>query len=339
MLDHLKNLCTLYGVSGDERNIRNYILDQIKDKCECRIDNLGNVIAFKKGKKSSARKLMIAAHMDEVGMIITHINNDGTLAFDVVGGINGDVIIGRQVYIYNRKINGIVSARAVHNMSQDDRKKKITVSELYIDIGAKDAKDASKVVSTGDYVSFISGYTQIGSGFVCSKAIDDRAGCAVMLDIIDKHIDYDTYFVFTVQEEIGLRGACVATYGICPDYALVIETTTAADISDVSGAKRVCELGKGAVVSFMDKSTVYDREMYEMAFSVSSENNLKCQTKTMIAGGNDSGAIHISGSGVRTLSVSVPCRYLHSPSCMAKYSDIETCELLVDKLIPRVIEL
>ncbi len=339
MLDHLENLCTLYGVSGDEKNIRNYILENIKDKCECRTDNLGNIIAFKKGKKTSAKKLMIAAHMDEVGMIITHINNDGTLSFDTVGGINSDVITGRQVYIYNRKINGIVSARAVHNISQDDRKKKVNITELYIDIGARDAEDASKAVSAGDYVSFISGYTQMGSGSVCSKAIDDRAGCAVMLDLIAKGTEYDTYFVFTVQEEIGLRGARTAAYGICPDYAIVIETTTAADIAGVNGAKRVCELGKGAVVSFMDKSTVYDRKMYEIAFSVANENDLKCQTKTMIAGGNDSGAIHISGSGVRTLAVSVPCRYLHSPSCMAKYSDIEACELLVEKLIPKVIEL
>lgn len=339
MLEHLEPLCSLYGISGNENGVREYILSRIEGKCSAHTDNLGNIIAFLKGKKKTDKKVMIAAHMDEVGLMITHINEDGTLSFDTVGGINDDVIAGRQVMIYEKNIQGVAGSKAVHNMTEEERKKALSVSSLYIDIGAEDKKEAEKYISPGDCAAFISGFTRLGGGKVCSKALDDRAGCAVMLDLIDEGVEYDTYFVFTVQEEIGLRGAQAAAFGVSPDFAIVLETTTASDIAGVSGAKKVCELGKGAVVSFMDRRTVYDRELYNLAFSLAEQNGIPCQTKTLIAGGNDAGAIHISGSGVRTVAVSAPCRYLHSPCCVAQYSDIEACEALTRLLITGINEL
>jgi len=339
MREHLENLCSLYGISGNENRIRDYIINCIDGKCDYYTDNLGNVIAFKKGKKKSSVKLMIAAHMDEVGLIITHINSDGTLSFDTVGGINDDVIAGRQVMIYEKNIQGVVGSKAVHNMSSAEREAKISVSSLYIDIGADSKEEAEKLVSPGDNVSFMSGFTELGGGRICSKAVDDRAGCAVMLDLIDEGVEFDTYFAFTVQEEIGLRGAQTAAFEISPDFAVVLETTTASDISEVTGARRVCELGKGPVVTFMDRRTVYDRELYSLAFSLAEKEGMPCQTKTLIAGGNDAGAIHISKSGVRTIAVSAPCRYLHSPCCVAQYSDVEMCEALVRLLITGINEL
>lgn len=333
MLEHLENLCSLNGISGNEKYIREYIIKNIAGKCEYYTDNLGNLIAFKKGRKTTDKKLMIAAHMDEVGMIITNINDDGTLSFDTVGGINDDVIAGRQVMIYEKNIQGVVGSKAVHNMSSSERNSKISVSSLCIDIGAETKEEAEKHISPGDNVAFMSGFTSMGGGRICSKALDDRAGCAVMLDLINEETEYDTYFTFTVQEEIGLRGAQTAAFGISPDFAIVLETTTASDISEVSGARRVCELGKGAVVSYMDRRTVYDRELYDLAFDLARKNNILCQTKTLIAGGNDAGAIHISKSGVRTAAVSAPCRYLHSPCCVAQRSDIEMCEALVRLLV------
>lgn len=339
MLENIKALCSLHGISGNEDNVRNYIIKQIDGKCDHYTDNLGNLIAFKKGTSSSAKKLMIAAHMDEVGFIITHINSDGTLSFDAVGGINEDVAAGRQVFIYNRNVQGVVGSKAVHNMSDAEKKNALSFSHMCIDIGADSREEAEKYVSVGDCVSFMPGFDEMGNGRICSKALDDRAGCAVMIDLINKGVAYDTYFVFTVQEEIGLRGATAAAFSIAPDFAVVLETTTASDISGVSGARRVCQLGDGAVVSYMDKRTVYDRELYDTAFSLAEENGIKCQTKTLVAGGNDSGAIHISGKGVRTIAVSAPCRYLHSPSCTAQYSDIEMCRDLVRLLISRINEL
>jgi len=339
MLEHLKKLTGLYGISGNEDQVREYIINVIKDKCEYHTDNLGNVLAFKKGKKNTDRKIMIAAHMDEVGLIVRYINSDGTLAFDTVGGINADVIAGRQVFLYNKGIYGAVGAKAVHNMTADERKHKLSVSGMYIDIGAPDRETAEKLVSPGECVSFPAGFDELGNGKICSKAIDDRAGCAVMLDLIENYSDYDMYYAFTVQEEIGLRGAGPAAFSIDPDFAVVIESTTASDIPGCAEASKVCCVGDGAVVSFMDRRTLYDRELFDLAFRTAAENNIKCQTKTMVAGGNDSGAIHISRGGIRTISVSAPCRYLHSPATVASVSDIEACEALVKQLIPRIVDL
>ncbi len=336
MLEHLEKLCTLNGISGDETAVREYICSQIEGKCEYHIDNLGNVIAFKKGRKIPSKKILLDAHMDEVGFIVTNIKSDGTLSFSTVGGIDVAVITGRHVKVGKDRINGVIGSKAVHNLSADEKNTMPSVSRLYIDIGANDREDAEKYVKIGDSVCFDSEYIKFGDNKIKCKAVDDRAGCAILLDLIDSELEYDTYFSFSVQEEVGLRGAKTASFSVNPDFAIIVETTTAADINGVSGEKRVCELGKGAVVSFMDRSTVYDRELYSLAFDTAKENNILCQTKTMIAGGNNSGAVHLSRDGVRTLAVSVPCRYLHSPSCVADYSDIEACENLIKAVIPRI---
>lgn len=339
MLRYTEELSLLNGVSGNEDDVRKYIVSAIDGKCEYHTDNLGNLIVFKKGKKTPEKKLMIAAHMDEVGLIVTYINSDGTLCFDTVGGVNADVVAGRQVVICKNGLKGVVGSKAVHNMSDSERKESVKVSKLCIDIGATSKEEAEKYVALGDFVSFSPGFTRLGNERICSKALDDRIGCAIMIDMINKEPEYDIYFAFTVQEEIGLRGSSTAAFAIAPDFAIVLETTTASDISAVSGAQRVCELGKGAVVSYMDRRTIYDKELYELCFTVAKENNIACQTKTMVAGGNDSGAIHISGKGVRTIAISAPCRYLHSPSCVADTKDIDACSKLVNLLVPRIFEL
>ena len=164
MLEHLEPLCSLYGISGNENRVRDYILSRIEGKCSVRTDNLGNIIAFLKGKKKTDKKVMIAAHMDEVGMMITHINEDGTLSFDTVGGINDDVIAGRQVMIYEKNIQGVVGSKAVHNMTEEERKTPLAVSSLYIDIGAENKEEAEKFISPGDCVTFMSGFTRLGGG-------------------------------------------------------------------------------------------------------------------------------------------------------------------------------
>ncbi len=339
MIQLIEKISSLNGVSGNEDAVREFIISEIKDKCEYYVDNLGNIIAFKKGKKTPEKKLMIAAHMDEVGFIVTYINQDGTLSFDCVGGVNADASAGRQVVICRNNINGVIGSKAVHNMTDSERKDKIKFSKLFIDIGAKAKEEAEKYVSAGDIVAFADNFLKLGNKRICSKALDDRVGCALMIDMINKELEYDVYFAFTVQEEVGLRGATAAAYTIAPDYAIVLETTTASDISGMTGARRVCELGKGAVVSYMDKRTIYDRELYELCFEVSKENGLLCQTKTAIAGGNDSGAIHISRGGVRTVAISVPCRYLHTASCLMDTDDIKMCSRLSELLISRIFEL
>lgn len=339
MLENLKKLCCLNGVSGNEDEVRDYIISQIEGFCEYHIDNIGNIIAFKKGKKTPKNKVLISAHTDEVGMIVTHINSDGTLKISTVGGVDARVIFGRQVLVGDKKIVGVIGSKAVHNLSPEEKDLAVKSDKLYIDIGAENKEQAESYVCLGDCVCFKSDFIEFGDGFLKAKAIDDRAGCAIMLDLIRSELECDTFFSFVTQEELGLRGAKVAAFTVDPDIAIVLEATTAADIPSVSGDKRVCELGKGAVVTFMDKSTIYNKTLYKLAFETAEENSIPCQTKSIVAGGNDSGAIHLSRGGVKTIAISVPCRYLHSPSCVIKKSDFEAVNNLTKAVLEKVYDL
>lgn len=317
----LRELCEINGTSGREEAVREYILEKIGGRCKCEILPSGCVIAEYKGRKTPGKRLIISAHMDEVGLIVTGINSDGTLAFNCVGGVEADAVIGRQV-ITEGGIYGSVGSKAVHNMTAEERNTPPKFDGLYIDIGAHDREEAEKLISLGDSVYYTCGYTVSRDGYVRSKAIDDRAGCAIMLAMILESVpEYDCTFTFVTQEEIGLRGSRTAAYYTAPDLAMVLEATTAADIPLSEGDKRCCELGKGAVVSYMDRSTVYDRKLYALSKRLAEENGIGWQTKTLIAGGNDSGAIHISRGGVRTIALSVPCRYLHTPCCVINEKD------------------
>lgn len=332
MFENLKELCLLCGTSGNENKVREFIISQIKNYCEYNIDPLGNIIAFKKGKNIPKNKVMLDAHMDEVALIVTSVQSDGTLTIDTVGGIDPSVVIGRQVTIGDNNIPAVIGSKAVHKLSSNEREQNPKITSLYVDFGAADKKDAEKYVKPGDIVYFSSEYTEFGNGMIKSKAIDDRFGCSLLIELIKSDLKYDAYFTFTVQEEIGLRGAKTAAFSVNPDFAIVCETTTASDIEGVDEGQTVCRLGDGAVISFMDRSTVYDKELFNIGFETAKEKNIKCQTKTKIAGGNNSGVIHIAGNGVRTIAVSAPCRYLHSPSCVVKKDDLKSCYEIVKAL-------
>ncbi len=337
MLDRLKEICTLDGTSGDESAVREYIMKNITAD-EVSVDPLGNLIVFKKGKKAPKNKIMLAAHMDEVGFMVTDVTADGFLRFGAVGGVDPRVVLGRAVRFKNGTL-GVIGTKATHQQSADERKKAPDFDSMYIDIGASSAEMAEKLVSRGATACFDTEFFSFGDGFVKGKAIDDRAGCLIMMDMINSELPYDMWFVFTVQEEVGTRGAKAAAYTVAPDIALVLETTTACDFSGVSGDKRVCQLGKGAVVSYMDRSTIYDRELYKLAFDTAEKLGVSAQTKTLVAGGNDSGAIHVSSGGIRTCALSVPCRYLHSPSCVIKMSDFEATKALAAAMAEACAEL
>ncbi len=333
MFDTLKTLCELNGTSGREHAVREYIIEQIKDYAGYSVDKLGNIIAFKRGKEVPKNKIMLDAHMDEVGLIVTSVQSDGTLTFAEVGGVDPSVVIGRQVKING--LYGVVGAKAVHNLSADEKENAPEMDSLYIDIGAADKEEAEKHVRLGDCAYFASEYVDLGNDTIKAKAIDDRFGCALLIDMIKSELKYDMHFTFSVQEEIGLRGARTAAYTVNPDIAIVVETTTAADIDCVAPKKQVCHLGKGAVIPFMDRSTMYDKDLYDMAFELAKEKNIPCQTKTTIAGGNNSGAIHTARSGIKTIAVSAPCRYLHSPSCIADKHDLKACYDIINAIIEK----
>ena len=330
----LKDLCILNGTSGDEKPVRQYIINEIKDYCEYEIDSLGSIIAYKKGKKTADKKIMLCAHMDEVGFIITDIDENGMLSFAPVGGIDPRVTYDRAVEING--IKGVIGLPPVHLISDEEKKKAPDFKHLRIDIGANNREEAEKFVSLGDYAYFVSEYYEYGDGYVKSKALDDRIGCMLLIELIKSELEYNTYFCFNVQEEVGLRGSTCTSYQVQSDISVILESTTAADLCGVTGSERVCVLGDGPVISFMDGRTVYDSELYNLARKTADENNIKSQTKTAIAGGNDAGAIQISGKGSRVLAISLPCRYIHSGSSVVKKSDIEETRRLLKALLPRL---
>ncbi len=323
MLEIIKELTALNGISGRENTVRDYIIDKIKNSAEYSIDPLGNLIVFKKGKKPAKNKVMLDAHTDEVGLIITAITSEGYLRFAKVGGIDTRVMIGRKVTVGDGRIKGVIGIKPVHLVEKSEEANIPKADDLYIDIGAQNREEAEKYVSLGEYACFDSEFVEFGDGFIKAKALDDRVGCAILIEMINSDLESDMWFSFSVQEEIGTRGAQTATFTIDPDYAIAVETTTAADISGVKDEKRVCICGEGGAVSFMDRSTVYNMDLFNKAFEIAKEKGIKCQPKTLVAGGNDAGAIHKSRGGVKVLTVSVPCRYLHSPSCVIKYKDAE----------------
>lgn len=328
----LKTLCELNGASGREDAVRDFILTQLPENATYKIDALGNLLVEKKGAARPKKKVALFAHMDEVGFIITYITEDGFLKFAPVGGVDARAVFGKAVTVGTRAIPGVVGGKAVHQLTKDEKGSVPEIETMVIDIGAQTKAEAESLVSLGDVAYFRSDYVEFGDGFVKAKAIDDRAGVQILLDMLKNDLPYDMTFCFTVQEEIGTRGATAATFTVRPDYALVIESTTAADLPEVSGHKQVCKVGGGAVVSFMDRGTVYDKDLYDFARALAKEKQISCQTKTMIAGGNDAAAIHKTAGGVKTLAVSVPCRYIHSGACVAKKDDIQSVADLTKEL-------
>ncbi len=333
MKELLKELCLLCGASGREAAVREFIIEKIGDHAEIRVDPLGNIIAKKKGRKRAAVRVTADAHMDEVGIIATSVDERGFVKFQTVGGIELPALLGKR-FLFEGGARGVVCVKPVHLCSKEEAEKLPSESSLVLDIGAASREEALKLIAVGETAVFEPDFSELGSRFV-SKAIDDRAGCAVLIRLLLEEAEYDFTATFSTQEEIGLRGARVAVYNSECEAAVIIEGTTAADIPSNSGGDRVCEVGGGAVLSFMDKSTLYDRRMYLEGRRLAEEQGIKCQTKSKVAGGNNAGAFHTAMGGVRTAAVSLPCRYIHSSSSVASFEDLENVYRLAKLLIER----
>lgn len=332
----LKRLCAARGISGQEDEVRSLILKEITPLADSvEISPLGNIVAFKAGEKPANRKLMLTAHMDEVGLIVTQITEDGLLKFTPVGGIDRRVLPGKSVVV-GKNVPGVIGAKPIHLLEHDEREKSVPVKDLSIDIGALSEKEALEQVKPGDAVTFASVF-DASRGTIKARALDNRAGCALLIQMMKTGLKYDAWFVFTVQEEIGLCGAKTAAWSLEPDAAIVLESTTAADVPGVDKDRQVCRLGEGPVISFMDRRTIYDRKLYDLAFETAQDIGVKCQAKQAVAGGNDAGAIHVSRGGVRTVAVSLPCRYLHSAAGIIAQDDFLAARKLVSELAARVV--
>lgn len=322
MIELMKELCALPGPSGCEDAVRAFVLKRVKPFAdEIRTDAIGNVMVFRKGAKALDRPVAVCAHMDEVGVIIKKITEDGMLKFGFVGGVDPRVVIGRPVRFGD--VPGVIGIKAVHLTTAAERRTMPKTKNLYIDIGATSRAAAEKLVSLGDYGVFDSAVVEFGDGLIKAKAIDDRVGCAALLRLLEDEPPVDTWFCFTVQEETGLRGAASMAFALDPGFAMVLEGTTAADLAEVKGADAVCRVRGGVVLPFMDGATIYDAALFELLRDACIKRGIPWQTKTRVAGGTDAGRIHRSRAGVRVCAAAAPVRYIHSPSSVAAKADCE----------------
>ncbi len=333
----LSELCLAFGPTGCEERVESLIRKKLGNR-ECKTDRLGNLII--RVPNEGAPKLMISAHMDEVGFIINDITEDGYLKFSTLGGIDPRVLCGKHVTVEgkNALIPGVIASKAIHHQSRDERNKLTPIKSMYIDIGAKNKEDALSMTEIGNSATFDSEFVIFGEDgkFIKSKALDDRLGCAVMLDVLERlgeNSPFDLYFCFTVREEIGISGARTVAQTIDPDFSIVLESTAVADLPDVPESRRVAKLGDGGAISLRDNSTIYDREFVRFALDTAEKNGIAAQVKKYVSGGNDAGSIHKSVNGVRCLAISVPSRYIHSPASVISTADYLSISELVLALI------
>lgn len=330
----IEALCNERGISGDEGRVRARIQKELEGYCEMHTDPLGNLIAVKAGR-APKQKIALFAHMDEVGLLVTHITEQGLLRFEAIG-IDPRVLHGRRVRVGDAALPGAIGAKAWHHLDKDAREAELKADSLCIDIGAASYEEAATLVQPGDAVTLDAPFCVFGGQkqMLCARALDDRLGCALLIELLRSDCPYELTGVFTCGEESSMFGATAAAFAVGPQLAVVLETTTAGDVDGASPEKTVCSLGQGPVISFADKGTLYDRGLYALGFAVAEKNGIAVQTKHGVYGGNESRVVSRSRAGVRTMAVSVPCRYLHSASCVADYADV----VAVQKLLPPLIE-
>ncbi|NPV69505.1 MAG: M42 family metallopeptidase [Firmicutes bacterium] len=338
----LERLTQAAGVSGNEDEVRRILRDEAsKAGADVECDVLGNLIARKNPGETPRGELarplvMLAAHMDEVGLIVSFIEKEGLLRFQKVGGIDDRVLPCKEVLVGRNRIRGVIGLKPLHLQESDEREKILKSDNLFIDIGARSREDAEKKVRPGDYASFAGGFRQLGGRTVRAKALDDRAGCAVLAQILGRDYPFSVVAVFTVQEEVGLRGAAVSAWAVQPDMAVVLEGTICSDTPGTDDHLQATRLGGGPALSIMDGTSIASKTMLRQMVEVATENNIPYQFKRITLGGNDAGRIHLSRTGVPTASVSVPCRYIHSPSCIMSLDDFENAIRLVDAFLVSV---
>ena len=335
----LEKLSNARGVSGNEAEVREILIDAVKDHVdEYRVDTMGNLITLKKarGSRSANSKVMIAAHMDEVGLMIVHHESNGLVRFRKVGGIDDRVLLSKVVLIGKDKIPGIVGVKPVHLLKKKEREQVMDCDSMTLDIGAKSKEEAQALVKVGDYATFATEFGAMGEGLVKGKALDDRAGCAMLVEILRRDYPLDVYGVFSAQEEVGGRGARVAAYSLDANYAFALESTVCDDSPKTQDVSPVTRLGNGPAITFMDNGLIADRRLVNLLIETAKENRIPYQFKQAVAGGTDAGRIHLAKEGVPSVAVAVPTRYIHSPVSMLSQQDFENTTALMTKTLPKL---
>lgn len=335
----LEELCTAAGISGFEGDIVNIMQRELRKSCDSvETDSFGNVIA-KKGKGKN--KIMLAAHMDEIGLMVKYISKEGFISFVKIGGIDDRSLLGQRVIVKAKKgdVSGIIGSKPPHLQKDEERKKVIEHEEMFIDIGVKDDKDAKKRIEIGDPIIFEPNFGRLNNNFYYGKAVDDRIGCYILLKIMEKipkNINATVYAVGTAQEEVGLKGARVSAFKVSPDYAFVIDTTIAGGTPQIKETESNLKVGNGPAITITEASgrgVVTHPKLREFLMKTAKKNKIPYQIDVLEGGMTDGAIIYLTREGVPTGVVSIPCRYIHAPSGVFSMKDVDNAIKLLTKVL------
>ncbi|HDQ06337.1 MAG TPA: M42 family peptidase [Candidatus Bathyarchaeota archaeon] len=341
LVEFLEKLSNANGVTGREDEVRELLKKYLKPYVdEIREDKLGNLIAFKKGNKD-APTVMLAAHMDEIGLMIKNIKKKGFLQFTKIGGIDDRILLAQKVIVHTDKgpLNGVVGSKPVHIQTEEERKKVIDAEKLFIDVGAKDKEEAEKMgVQVGDVVSFDTKFARLSSKVVLGKAFDNRVGCAIMIEIMRRlqKVDCNVYAVGTIQEEVGLRGATIAAFQLKPDMGIALDASVAGDTPGVAEGEAPAKMGEGPVLTVADAGLIAHPKVLRLLIDSAKENKIPYQLETGIRGATDAARIALTREGVPSGVIATPTRYIHSPVAILNLDDVEKSVELVVAAIRKV---
>lgn len=338
-MELLKKLCNAHGISGFENNVAEIMEKEFRKSCESvEMDNFGNIIAAKgKGKK----KIMLAAHMDEIGLMVKHINKNGYISFVKIGGIDDRILLNQRIIIKSKSgdLVGVIGSKPPHLQKDEERKKIIKHDEMFIDIGAKDEKSAKKMVEIGDPVIFEPNFGRLNKNLMYGKAVDDRLGCYSLIKIMEKiprNINATVYAVGTAQEEVGLKGARVAAFKLNPDYAFAVDTTIAGDTPQLKETESNLKIGGGPAITITEASgrgVVSHPKLRELLVKTAKKYKIPYQIDVLEGGMTDGAIIYLTREGIPTGVISIPCRYIHSPTGVFDIRDIDNSVKLVVKAL------
>ena len=335
-IEFLGKLVKAVGISGYEDEVAELIKSEMEKYAdEVEIDKMGNVIGLKKGKGKG--KIMLAAHMDEIGFVVSHIDKNGFIFISPVGGINVKTLISRRVIVHgNKRYHGIMGSVPPHIKEKEE--KELSIEDIFVDIGAKDREEVlKKGIKVGSIITYDGDLKKLSGRRYTSKTMDDRIGVFVLMETLKKaKSSYDIYFVATVQEEVGLRGAKTSGYKISPDIGIAVDVTLANDIPEVKEHKRITELGKGPAITIMDRSVIGNKRLNSFIEKIAQEENIPLQRNILSRGGTDAGTIHLTKEGVISTTLSIPTRFVHSTVECVDMNDVENAVKLLVKVLEKL---
>ncbi|MCC7550128.1 MAG: M42 family metallopeptidase [Methanobacterium sp.] len=338
----LEKLSNASGVSGFEDEIRNLMMEELKGHVDdLEVDEMGNLIATKEGKPDG-KKIMLAAHMDEIGLMVRYIDKKGFIKFSKLGGINDQMLLNQEVYIHSNgeKILGVIGSKPPHRMKSAEKKKPVNYEDMFIDIGASNREDAEEMVNVGDPITIKQKFAELKNDLVMGKAMDNRVGCAVLLEVMKRaRSDATIYGVGTVQEEVGLKGARTSAYRVNPDMALALDVTISGDHPGMKEEEAPAKAGEGPCIILTDASgrgIITHPQVKELLIDVAKEEEIPYQLEVSEGGTTDATAIHLTREGIPTGVISPPSRYIHTPVSVVNVQDVENAVKLILAVLKRI---